>query len=610
MRKFLYVVLAVSCNSAVLAQQFATSFKSVEVSPGIYMLDGVDGFGGGNVGLLVGNDYVVLIDDAMTPTVPALIEAVTKLAGRPVDFVINTHVHGDHVGGNKFVTDLGAVVVAHDNIRKRMIPDPQLKTGPGALPVLTFSENVTFHVNGHEAFVFHIKNAHTDGDAAILFRDANVIAAGDVMFNYLFPFIDLDNGGSVAGYIAGQKKLIEMADDQTAIIPGHGPVANKADLQTNLDVLIDSEIRVKALVDKGMLEATSDYSVVSELDTINVCVPTPLRKTREPDLSYVIGAVNSLAPHMHGGQLLILESTTYPGTTEEIVLPILRRAGLEPGRDVELAVSPERTDPGNVAYPTRAIPKVVGALTAKGNAAAHALYGRCIDQVVTVSSPKVAEMVKLLENTFRSVNIALVNELAMLCDCFDIDVWEVIEAAATKPFGFMPFYPGPGLGGHCIPVDPQYLTWKARAEGFEPRFIELASQINAQKPRFVVDKVVGLLNDRSKALRGSSILALGVAYKRDVADVRESPSIDVMSLLIERGADVAYADPFVDSIEIVGRKLDAIAVTSENVARYDLCLLLTDHTAFDLEMIAREAVLIVDTRNAFKGIEIDSIVRI
>jgi len=254
MRKFFYVLLAVSCTSAVLAQQFATSFRSVEVSPGIYMLDGVDGFGGGNVGLLVGDDYVVLIDDAMTPTVPALIEAVTKLAGRPVDFVINTHAHGDHVGGNKFVADLGAVIVAHDNIRKRMIPDPQLNTGPGALPVLTFSENVTFHINGHEAFVFHIKNAHTDGDAAILFRDANVIAAGDVMFNYLFPFIDLDNGGSVAGYIAGQKKLIAMADDQTAIIPGHGPVANKADLQTNLDVLIDSEMRVKALVDNGMSE--------------------------------------------------------------------------------------------------------------------------------------------------------------------------------------------------------------------------------------------------------------------------------------------------------------------------------------------------------------------
>lgn len=254
MRKFLYVLLAISCTSAVLAQQFATSFRSVEVSPGIYMLDGVDGFGGGNVGLLVGDDYVVLIDDALTPTAPALLEAVTKLAGRPVDFVINTHAHGDHVGGNEFVAETGALIVAHDNIRKRMIPDPQLNTGPGALPVLTFSDEVTFHINGHEAFVFHIENAHTDGDAAILFRDANVIAAGDVMFNYLFPFIDIDNGGTVAGYIAGQQKLIGMADDETVIIPGHGPVGNKADLVTNLDVLIDCESRVKALVDKGMSE--------------------------------------------------------------------------------------------------------------------------------------------------------------------------------------------------------------------------------------------------------------------------------------------------------------------------------------------------------------------
>lgn len=254
MRKFLYVLLAISCTSAVLAQQFATSFRSVEVSPGIYMLDGVDGFGGGNVGLLVGDDYVVLIDDALTPTAPALLEAVTKLAGRPVDFVINTHAHGDHVGGNEFVAETGALIVAHDNIRNRMIPDPQLNTGPGALPVLTFSDEVTFHINGHEAFVFHIENAHTDGDAAILFRDANVIAAGDVMFNYLFPFIDFDNGGTVAGYIAGQQKLIRMADDETVIIPGHGPVGNKADLVTNLDVLIDCESRVKALVDKGMSE--------------------------------------------------------------------------------------------------------------------------------------------------------------------------------------------------------------------------------------------------------------------------------------------------------------------------------------------------------------------
>ncbi len=254
MRKIFYVLLAAGCASHALAQQFATSFKSIEVSPGIYVLDGVDGFGGGNVELLVGDDYVVLIDDALTPTAPTLLEAVTKLAGRPVDFVINTHVHGDHVGGNEFVADLGAIIVAHDNSRKRMIPDPQLNTGPGALPVLTFSDEVTFHLNGHEVFVFHIENAHTDGDAAILFRDVNVIAAGDIMFNDLFPFIDLDNGGSVAGFIAGQQKLLAMANDETIIIPGHGQVGNKADLKKNLAVLIDSQTRVKVLVDEGMNE--------------------------------------------------------------------------------------------------------------------------------------------------------------------------------------------------------------------------------------------------------------------------------------------------------------------------------------------------------------------
>ena len=254
MRKIFYIMIAAGCASHALAQQFATSFKSIEVSPGIYVLDGVDGFGGGNVELLVGDDYVVLIDDALTPTAPALLEAVTKLAGRQVDFVINTHVHGDHVGGNELVAGLGAVIIAHDNIRKRMIPDPQLNTGPGALPVLTFSDEVTFHLNGHEAFVFHIESAHTDGDAAILFRDVNVIAAGDVMFNYLFPYIDFANGGSVSGFIAGQQKLIAMADDETIIIPGHGPVGNKADLEKNLAVLIDSQTRVKALVDEGMSE--------------------------------------------------------------------------------------------------------------------------------------------------------------------------------------------------------------------------------------------------------------------------------------------------------------------------------------------------------------------
>lgn len=367
---------------------------------------------------------------------------------------------------------------------------------------------------------------------------------------------------------------------------------------------------VATLVAAGKLDATTDFSVAAELDTINVCVPTPLRKTREPDLSYIVDAVRGLAAYMHPGQLLVLESTTYPGTTEEILLPILSEFGLEAGRDVEVAFSPERTDPGNTAFPTRKIPKVVGGLTPLANELACALYGRCIETVVPVSSPKVAEMVKLLENTFRSVNIALVNELAMLCAKFKIDAWEVIDAAATKPFGFMPFYPGPGLGGHCIPVDPHYLTWKARAEGFEPRFIELATQINAQKPQFVAERVVTLLNDQSKHMRGAKVLALGVAYKRDVDDVRESPSLDVMSLLLERGAEITVADPMVASVRLRDTVYESVVLTPELVASADVVVLLTDHTAFDRKMIVENASLIVDTRNAFKGFEADCIFRV
>ena len=367
---------------------------------------------------------------------------------------------------------------------------------------------------------------------------------------------------------------------------------------------------VSSLVEAGMLDATTDFAITAELDTINVCVPTPLRKTREPDLSYIVDAVRSLAEHMRPGQLLVLESTTYPGTTEEILPPILADAGLVVGKDVEVAFSPERTDPGNTAFPTRTIPKVVGGLTPAANEAACALYGRCLDTVVPVSSPKVAEMVKLLENTFRSVNIALVNELAMMCANFGIDTWEVIDAAATKPFGFMPFYPGPGLGGHCIPVDPHYLTWKARAEGFEPRFIELATQINAQKPQFVADQVIGLLNDQSKALRGAKVLVLGVAYKRDVDDVRESPSLDVMSLLLERGAEITVADPMVKSVSLKDIEYKSVPLTAELVKGADVALLLTDHTAFDRKLIVENASLVVDTRNAFKGFEADHIFRV
>ena len=368
--------------------------------------------------------------------------------------------------------------------------------------------------------------------------------------------------------------------------------------------------RVAALVDAGRLAATTDFSVVAGLDTINVCVPTPLRKTRDPDLSFVVDALGRIAEHMHAGQLLILESTTYPGTTEELVVPTLREAGFEPGRDVEVAFSPERTDPGNVEFTTRNIPKVVGGMTERANEAASALYGRCIDRVVPVSSPRVAELVKLLENTFRNVNIALVNELAMMCGQLDIDVWEVIDAAATKPFGFMPFYPGPGLGGHCIPIDPQYLTWKARAEGFEARFIELASQINAQKPAYIVERIADALNEREIALKSSAVLVLGVAYKRDIDDVRESPALDVMELLAEKGSDVRFADPLVATVRVGERELAAVELSEDALKEADATILLTDHSAFDYGWIAETARLIIDTRNAFKGVAGSNIIRV
>ncbi len=368
--------------------------------------------------------------------------------------------------------------------------------------------------------------------------------------------------------------------------------------------------QVAGLVESGRLRATTDFSVVAGLDTINICVPTPLRKTKDPDLSYIVDALGRVAAHMRPGQLLILESTTYPGTTEELVVPTLQEAGFEPGRDVEVAFSPERTDPGNTEFTTRNIPKVVGGLSERANEAAIALYGRCIDSVVPVSSPRVAELVKLLENTFRNVNIALVNELAMMCGQLDIDVWEVIDAAATKPFGFMPFYPGPGLGGHCIPVDPQYLTWKARAEGFEARFIELASQINAQKPAYIVDRIADALNDREIALKASRVLVLGVAYKRDIDDVRESPALDVMELLLGKGATVDFVDPMVDKVSVAGGELEAVALSGEALAAADAAILLTDHSAFDYPWIADTARLIIDTRNAFKGITADNIIRV
>jgi len=356
------------------------------------------------------------------------------------------------------------------------------------------------------------------------------------------------------------------------------------------------------LVEKGLLAATTDYSVLAGCDTANICVPTPLSKTRDPDLSYINEAVERIASHLHPEMLVILESTTYPGTTEELIRPRLEQTGLRVGQDFHLAFSPERVDPGNRAHGTRTIPKVVGGVTPACTRLAQILYSTCLEQVVPVSSPAVAEMVKLLENTFRSVNIGLVNELALFCDRVGIDVWEVIDAAATKPFGFMPFYPGPGLGGHCIPIDPLYLSWKARAAGFETRFIELADHVNSQMPLHVVEKVGLALNSIRKSINGSRVLILGVAYKANIDDIRESPALDILRLLAERGAQVGYHDPLVPKIDLSELHVESVELSDEMLRECDCAVLVTAHRDLDYARILEQSRLVLDTRNAWKGV--------
>jgi len=368
------------------------------------------------------------------------------------------------------------------------------------------------------------------------------------------------------------------------------------------------------LVTSGRLCATSDFSALGRLDTVNICVPTPLRKTKDPDVSYMVAAVEQVAKYLHPGMLVILESTTYPGTTEELVRPLLEATGLEAGRDFFLAFSPERVDPGNPRFHTANVPKVVGGTTATCAALASALYQRAIERVVTVGSTRAAEMVKLLENTFRAVNIGLVNEIAMMCDTLGIDVWEVVDAAATKPFGFMPFYPGPGLGGHCIPIDPFYLSWKAKQNGFDARFIELAGEVNGHMPHYVVAKVTEALNVSRKAVNGSNILILGVAYKRDIDDVRESPALDVMKLLREKGAHIAYSDPHVPFLTAEQwngpHALESVTLDRDVLRACDCAVVITDHRAFDYELIADQCKNIVDTRNALHGTFASHVVRL
>ncbi len=359
---------------------------------------------------------------------------------------------------------------------------------------------------------------------------------------------------------------------------------------------------VRQAVKSERFRATTDFSRLAELDTINICVPAPLRKTKDPDLSYIVAVAEEIAKHLRRGQLVILESTTYPGTTDEVVQPMLEAKGLKAGEDFFLAFSPERVDPGNAQFHTGNIPKVVGGLNDASTAAAVALYSQIVKTVVPVSNTRVAEMVKLLENTFRAVNIGLVNELALMCRDLQINVWEVIDAAKTKPFGFMAFYPGPGLGGHCIPIDPFYLSWKAKQFGFESRFIELAGHINGSMPRYVVERVGEALNSRCKSIRGSKIHLFGMAYKPDVSDSRESPALDIAQLLLQRGGVVSYSDPYVPTAEHGDTHLTAISIEDAWTRGVDCALITTNHTAFDYREITERAPLIVDTRNALRGV--------
>ena len=366
--------------------------------------------------------------------------------------------------------------------------------------------------------------------------------------------------------------------------------------------------KVKELVGQKRLRATTDFAVIRDLDTVNICVPTPLRKSKDPDISSIVSAAQEVAKSLHEGMLVILESTTYPGTTEEVILPMLEETGLKVGKDFYLAFSPERVDPGNSQFNTRNIPKVVGGVTAECTKLAQAFYELAIDKVHTVSSPRSAEMVKLLENTFRSVNIGLVNELCLMSEKLGVDIWEVIEGAATKPFGFMPFYPGPGLGGHCIPIDPHYLAWKARINGFNPRFIELASDVNAGMPEFVVRKAQDILNEHTKSLKGSKVCVLGVTYKKDVADIRESPALEIIKLLERGGAQVSYADPFVPELVLQEKFYRSLMHSRDSdsfrqaLERSDLAILVTHHSRFDYPLILKHVSLLLDTRNATRNL--------
>ena len=367
---------------------------------------------------------------------------------------------------------------------------------------------------------------------------------------------------------------------------------------------------LQQLVDGGRLRFTTDFAALRDIDAVSICVPTPLRKTRDPDISYIISATQRVKDYLHEGQIIVLESTTYPGTTDEVLLPELEASGLIVGKDFFLAFSPERIDPGNPNFGTRNTPKVVGGITPDCTELAQAFYSVAIDTVIPVSSARVAEMTKLLENTFRAVNIGLVNEIAIICEKLDINVWEVIDAAATKPFGFMRFLPGPGLGGHCIPVDPHYLSWKLKTLDYTARFIELAAEVNSSMPHYVVNKINQALNEQKRSLNGSTILVLGIAYKKNVGDVRESPALEVVQELLDHKAIVLYNDDYVPSITLKGRTLHSQPLSSGLLQAADCVALITDHSYYDAPWIVNEARSVVDTRNMTRGIQESKLLRL
>jgi UDP-N-acetyl-D-glucosamine dehydrogenase len=397
------------------------------------------------------------------------------------------------------------------------------------------------------------------------------------------------------GYV-GLPLAIEFTNKQFQVI-GIDVAREKVELlnqgKNYIKDVKDGEL--KTAVEQGLFKATTDFAVVAELDAISICVPTPLRKTKDPDVSYIVAALDEIVKYIHDDMLIVLESTTYPGTTRELMLPMLEEGGLKVGKDIFLAFSPERVDPGNAVYQTKNTPKVMGGITPRCTALALLLYQQIIDTIVPVSTAEAAELVKLLENTFRSINIGLVNEMALMCDKLGVNVWEVIEAASTKPFGFMKFLPGPGLGGHCIPIDPYYLSWKMKTLNYRARFIELAGEINSEMPEYMVDLVAEGLNRCQKSINGSRILVLGVAYKRNIDDVRESPALDIMKLLEAKGAQVEFHDSFVPSISWNGKVKQSVDLS--NLSGYNAAMVVTDHSHVDYESLVRRLPLFVDARN-------------